>query len=108
MPFDPENPFAPADPSQWLPTRTPLRITVHPKRPPSAPPPDGIDDWYVPDGPDDWYVPGNPRTDASYPDDWYVPSAVPNMGQPAPGLQPNAANAGLSNPPAAPIVNRPV
>jgi hypothetical protein len=108
MPFDPENPFAPADPSQWLPTRTPLRITVHPKRPPSAPPPDGIDDWYVPDGPDDWYVPGNPRTDASYPDDWYVPSAAPNMGQPAPGLQPNAANAGLSNPPAAPIANRPV
>jgi hypothetical protein len=109
MPFDPENPFAPADPSQWQPTRTPLRITVHLKQPPS----DGIDDWYVPgqasdDGPDDWYVPGNARTDTSYPDDWYVPpSAAPNFAQAAPGLQPNAANAGLSNPPAAPIANRP-
>jgi hypothetical protein len=106
MPFDSENAFAP---SQWLRTRAPLRVTVHPKPPPS----DGIDDWFVPgqasDGPDDWFVPGNPRSDTSYPDDWFVPpqAAAPSIGQRAPSPQPNSANAGTSNSPAAPIANPP-
>jgi hypothetical protein len=83
MPFDPENPFASADPSQWLPTRAPLRITVHPKPPPS----DGIDE--SDGGPNDWFVPGNAPAD-SFPDDWFVPpSATPNIGQFPPGAQPN-------------------
>jgi hypothetical protein len=104
MPFDPDSP----DPLELARIRALPHIVVHPKPPPNAPPAEGIDDWYVPDGLDDWYVPGNARTDASYPDDWYVPpSAAPNLGQTAPSLQPNTAKAGLSNPPAAPVANRP-
>jgi len=94
MPFDPENAFAPADPSQWLRTRALPHIIVHPKQPPgtpadNSPGSDGIDDWFVPgsasDGPDDWFVP--------------TPSAAPNVGQRAPGPLP--ANPGVANPPAA-------
>jgi hypothetical protein len=86
MPFDPENPFAPADPSQWLPTRAPLRITVHPKPPPS----DGIDE--SDGGPNDWFVPGNAPADP-FPDDWFVPppSATPNTGQFPPGAPSNTS-----------------
>jgi hypothetical protein len=55
-------------------------------------------------GIDDWFVPGAPRSDTSYPDDWFVPAptATPNMGQRAPAPQPNVANPGIANPPAAP------
>jgi hypothetical protein len=55
-------------------------------------------------GIDDWFVPGVPRSDTSFPDDWFVPatSATPNMGQRAPAPQPNVANPGIANPPAAP------
>jgi hypothetical protein len=52
------------------------------------------------EGIDDWFVPGAPRSDTSFPDDWFVPT--PNMGQRAPGPQPNVANPGIANPPAAP------
>jgi hypothetical protein len=82
MPFDPDSP----DPSELARIRALPHIVVHPKPPPNSPPADGIDDWYVP---------GNPRTYAPLPDDWYVPYAAPN------------ANAGLSNPPAAPSANGP-
>jgi hypothetical protein len=103
MPFDSEGGFVPADPSQWQRIRALPHIIVHPKPPPS----DGIDDWFVPwkasDGPDDWFVPGDARNDASYPNDWFVPPAPAalNTGQPAPSPQPNAANAGSFNSPAA-------
>src|SRR5260370_42179980 len=95
MPFDSENAFVPADPSEWAPIRALPHIVVYPKQPPSAPPPDGIYDWIVPskaaDGPDDWIVPGHPRTDASYPNNWLVPSpsAMPNTAQLASGQPPN-------------------
>jgi len=88
MPFDPKTAFAPSS---------------------NGPSLDGIDDWYVPgstpggtDYPDDWYVPTSARAAAPYPDDWYVPAppATPSMGQPAPIPQPDAANPGISNPPA--------
>ena len=88
MPFDSENEFDPTDPSQWA--RALPRIVVHPKPPPDAPPPEGIDDWFVPgqtdDGPDDWVVPAPPATTST-------------LGQPAPGAQPAPANPG--NPPPA-------
>jgi hypothetical protein len=75
MPFDPENPFWPADPSQWWQAGALPRIIVHPKPPPNSPAADGIDDWLLPgkasDGPDDWYVP--------------APSATPSTGQLSPG-----------------------
>jgi hypothetical protein len=109
MPIDPQTGFAFADPSQWWPTRALPRIVVHPN-PPNGPSSDGIDDWFVPgaatadmDHPDDWFVPTGARADTSYPDDWYVPepAPTPNTAQPALGAQPNAANPGISNPPAA-------
>jgi hypothetical protein len=45
MPFDPENAFDPADPSQWA--RALPRIVVHPKPPPDAPPPDELVDGFT-------------------------------------------------------------
>ena len=89
MPFDPETPD---DSAELARIRALPHIIVHPKWPPGAappapPPPDGIDDWFVP---------GNARIDP-YPNDWFVPSSpASNMGQPAPGPRPNAANASLS------------
>jgi hypothetical protein len=106
MPFDSENAFVPADPSEWARIRALPHIVVYPKPPPNAPSSDGIDDWIVPgkaaDGPDDWIVPGNPRTDVSYPNDWSVPppSAMPNTGQLAFRAPRNVASPSVSNPPA--------
>jgi hypothetical protein len=80
MPFDPENPFAPADPSGWARIGALPQIVVHPKPPPNTPPADGIDDWFVP------------------------PPAAPGIGQPLPGAQ---SKAGLSSKPATPIPNAP-
>jgi hypothetical protein len=53
MPFDPDFPFAPANPSQWWQTRALPHILVQPNAPAnegSTNPADsdGIDDWFVP------------------------------------------------------------
>jgi hypothetical protein len=94
MPFDPENPFGLADPSQWARTGVLPRIIVHPK-PPVSPAAD--------DEPDDWFVPTGAPADTSYPNDWFVPapSATSYAGQLAPGAQ-TATNPGSFSPPAAP------
>jgi hypothetical protein len=90
MPFDPEDAFVPADPSQWLRTRALPHIIVHSKPPPGAPADnspdsDGIDDWFVPDAfRDDWFVP--------------APTATPNMGQRAPARITAARRYGLCPP----------
>ncbi len=122
MPFDPDFPFAPADPWQWWRTLTLPRIIVQPNAPANGASgnpagSDGIDDWIVPgqapsrtDYPDDWIVPGRAGTDASYPDDWIypdnrnapTPAAAPSTAPPAPSPQPNAANPAISNRPAPP------
>jgi hypothetical protein len=88
MPFDPDSPFGPADPSQWWQSGVLPRVIVHPKPPPNAPAFDnGIDDWFVPaqaqkctDLP-----PWSPETDASYPDDWIYPDDrnAPTPARPA-------------------------
>jgi hypothetical protein len=87
MPFDPDNAFDPTNPSQWPQTRTPLRIVVHPKPPPS----DGIDHWFVPgqadDGPDDWFVPPS----SAAPSAQLPPRAQPNAAGSAPPPDPFAA-----------------
>jgi hypothetical protein len=93
MPFDPDDPSFPVDPSPWPRIRTLPRFIVHPQPPPSSQPSDGgIDDWFVPDsvdgGPDDWFVPQS--------------STAPGAGQPPPGVQPNPANFGSSYPAMAP------
>jgi hypothetical protein len=104
MPFDPNAPFVPADPSQWWRTRMLPRILVQPNAPPneaSSNPAgsDGIDDWFVPgqapnptDLPNDWIVPGSAQTDASQPDDWIYPddrnAPTPGATPPAPSPQP--------------------
>jgi hypothetical protein len=93
MPFDPDNPFGPADPSQWQWAGALPRIIVHPKPPLNAPDLDGIDDWFVPTG---------APADTSYLDDWFVPtpSTTPGTGQFAPGAQTAIGNPGRSNTPA--------
>jgi hypothetical protein len=103
MPFDSQNPFDPTDPAQWARIRALPHIVVHPKPPPNAPPPDGIDDWILPgkppdDGPDDWFVPGSPSADG-YPNDWFVPPPVaPNAGRFPSGASPNTTSFGGSYP----------
>ena len=105
MPFDPENPFGPADPSQWLQAGALPRIIVHPKPPPNTPAADGIDDWFVPgqasDGPDDWFAPTGAPADTSFPDDWFVPTPSANVGQLATGAR-TTVNQVNPNRPAAP------
>ncbi len=114
MPIDPDSPFAPADPSQGWQIRALPRIIVHPKPPPNAPDPDGIDDWFVPaqapstDVQNNPSAPWTPETDASYPDDWIypdtwnasTPAATPRPAPPSPSSQPNAPNPAISNRPA--------
>jgi hypothetical protein len=112
MPFDPNYPFVPGDPSQWWRTRALPRIIVQPNAPPNAASgnpagSDGIDDWFVPgqapsptDLPNDWILPGTAGTDASYPDDWIYPDNQ-NAPTPAPGPQP-AATPAIPNRPAPP------
>jgi len=109
MPFDPNSPFVPADPSQWWQTRALPRIVVRPNAPlngasgnPASS--DGINDWFVPgqvssptDLPNDWIVPGTAPTDASYPDDWIYPN---NQSAPAPPTA--GASPAISNRPAPP------
>jgi hypothetical protein len=48
MPFDSEDAFVPADPSQWPRIGGVPQIIVHPKPPPSDPASDGIDGWIAP------------------------------------------------------------
>ncbi len=122
MPSDPDFPFAPADPSQWRPTRALPHILVQPNAPPNAGSTnpagsDGIDDWFVPtpglseDGfPDDWFVPASAGGVASRSDDRTnldnsnapAPATAPSPTPPAPNSQPGAATPGLSNQPAPP------
>jgi len=113
MPFDPNFPFVPADPSQWWRTRALPRIIVQPNAPPNAASGnpaglDGIDDWLSPgqapsptDLPNDWILPGTAGTDASYPDDWIYPDNRNALAPPAPSPQPGAIPA-ISNRPAPP------
>jgi hypothetical protein len=119
MPFDPDFPFTPADPSQWLSTRALPHILVQPNAPanegstnPAGS--DGIDDWFVPtpapdpDGfPDDWFVPASAGALASHPGGWINPNnanapaaaAAPSPTS-APNPQPSPATPGPSNQPA--------
>jgi hypothetical protein len=113
MPFDPNFPFYPADPSQWWQLRNLLRPSAQPTAPPNAasgtaaqstridvPEDDGL--------PNDWFV---PEADG-YPSDWFVPdaegyaptpAAAPRAAPPAPSPQTNAANPTTSTRPAAPF-----
>jgi hypothetical protein len=95
MPLKPQ--FEEIDSQSWPQNQAPLRITVHPYRPPADNPTasDGIDDWISPAGvagrtpfPDDWYIPGNEPADVHRPTDWFVPSG--NNTQVTPELRPLA------------------
>jgi hypothetical protein len=109
MPFDPNSPFGPADPSQWWRTRTSPHILVQPNAPPNGASgnpadDDGIDDWFVPPAspkpgghPNDWSVPWSAETDALFPNDWIypdsentrAPAVAPSTTPPAASQQPN-------------------
>jgi hypothetical protein len=121
MPFGPNFPFDPADPSQWWWARMLSQNPSQPNAPLNAAPggsldPDGIDDWIVPapaqrqtEHPDDWIAPGNAQTNDPYPDDWIHPSSnavmAPSAAARPPSQQPYAAVPSLSNrpPPADPL-----
>jgi hypothetical protein len=98
----PNPPFETPDPLQW-PSHGPLRIIVHPYRPPT---PSSNDRPDSDGGIDDWIVPGKLHDDG-YPDDWIVPSrsGTVDTGQGAQYSPSGASNTGLANPPAAPFGN---
>jgi hypothetical protein len=122
MPFDPNSPFDPADPSQlwWL--RNLPRTQVQPNAPPNAasgsaaesnridvPEGEGFpNDWFVPEAdgyPNDWFVPGadgfpNDRISPDNPNAHALAVAPPTAPQ-APSPPPNAAKPVPSNRPAA-------
>jgi hypothetical protein len=108
MPFDPDSPFVPADPSQWWRTRTLPRIIVQPNAPANGASGNPGQATRTTDYPDDWFVPGSTPSDASYPDDWIypdnrnVPAPAAGSASPAPSPQQNAAAPAISNRPAAP------
>jgi A nuclease family of the HNH/ENDO VII superfamily with conserved AHH len=101
MPFDPNSPFDPTDPTQWWRLRNLPHILVQPNAPPN-PTAGGAED----DGlPNDWFVPEHD----GYPNDWIdpdnqnapAPAAAPPGAAPAPSPPPSAANPITSNPSAA-------
>jgi hypothetical protein len=119
MPFDPNFPFDPADPSQWWRTRILPRNFVQPSAPsngalgnPAGT--DGMDDWIAPrqapiptDHPNNWPAPWSAETDALFPDDWIypdsrslTPAAAPSTASTAPSPPSTAANPATSNRPA--------
>jgi hypothetical protein len=115
MPFHPNSPFDPADPTQWWRPGTLPSTLAQPNAPPNAPfgntaKSNGIDDrsvleddgfpndWFVPEAdgyPNDWFV---PEADG-YPNDWIYPDSqsppapaeAPGTAPPAPSPQPNPA-----------------
>jgi hypothetical protein len=98
MPFDPNYPFDPTDPSQWWQLRNLPRTLVQPNAPPpngasgNAAESDGIDDWFAPedDGfPNDWVSPDNNNAPA--------PAAAPRTAPTAPSPPSNAASPATSN-----------
>jgi hypothetical protein len=125
MPFDPNSPFDPADPTQRWRLRNLLQTPVQPNAPPyvasgNTAKSDGIDDrsvlqddgfpndWFVPEAdgfPNDWFV---PEADG-FPNDWIypdnqnapTPAAAPTTAPPAPSPPPNPANPATSTRPAA-------
>jgi hypothetical protein len=113
MPFDPNFPFDPTDPSQWWQLRNLLRPSAQPTAPPNTasgtaaqsskidvPEDDGLpNDWFVPEAdgyPNDWFV---PDADGYAP----TPGAAPRAARPAPSPRTNAANPTTSNRPPAPF-----
>jgi hypothetical protein len=111
MPFDPNFPFDPADPSQWWQLRNLLQPSAQPTAPPNAasgtaaqssridvPEADGLpNDWFVPEAdgyPNDWFV---PDADGYAP----TPAAAPRTAPSAPSPQTNVVNPATSNRPPA-------
>jgi hypothetical protein len=119
MPFDPNFPFGPANPSQWWHTLDLLRNFVQSNSPASGVSgqtagANGIDDWFVPgptrsppNHPDNGFVPSSVESDG-FPDDWIYPdgrkapplAGAPNPAPQAPSSQSAAATPGISSRPA--------